>query len=313
MLGFNQVPVFVINGFLESGKTTFIYNAFLKDENLKRERVALVCCEEGEEEYNDVPSNVRLYTVEDDVDFTEELLSNINKEYKPTVVFIEYNGIWGMQRIYKTKLPSSWKVIEQVTVIDSTTFASYFDNMKSIFADMLRSSTTVFVNRCTREDDFKFYKSSIKNCAPHAEIIYLSDTEGPLQITLEEELPYNVDADVIEISRDNYMTWYIDMLDTPARYIGKKVEYIGQAVKPDYFGKDSFTVGNMVMTCCEDDMQFLGFLCRYDKATFVKEGALVKVRGQVRHEYAAEYESEGPVIYVEKTTTMPNPDEKKRR
>ena len=313
MLNYKHIPVFVINGFLESGKTTFIYNAFIKDENILNERVALICCEEGEEEYADLPDNIRLYAVDDKDELTPEFLSDIKNDYKPTIVFIEYNGMWGMQKIYETKMPSPWRVVEQVTVIDSTTFSGYFANMKSVFADMMRSSTTVFVNRCTRQDDFKFYKNSIKNCAPHAEIIYLSDDEGPLQITLEEELPYDVDADVIEISRDNYMTWYIDMLDNPTRYIGKTVEYTGQIAKPDYFRDECFVAGNMVMTCCEDDMQFLGFLCKYDKATFLKEAALVRIRGKVGSEYAQEYESEGPVIYVEKTTTLPNPSAKKRK
>jgi len=312
MLNGMKAPVFLINGFLESGKTTFIREALERDPKLMFQKVMLICCEEGEEEYEPL-SFVQHYFVENKEDFTSELLSKLEKKYAPTYIIIEYNGVWGMDTFYNVKLPDSWIMMSQFTVIDAETFESYFSNMKSLFADMLRSSDRVYMNRCTREDNFKFFKDSIKSCSPAAEILYLNDEEGPLDITLEEDLPYDLNSDLISLNDDTYITWYIDMMDNVGRYVGKNVEYVAIAGKPDYFRDGYFLAGNMVMTCCEDDMEFFGFVCKYDNAEQIKTGAKIKVRGEIHYEYAQEYEKEGPVIYVTKTTSMQGAKKKKKK
>jgi len=306
-----KVPVFIINGFLESGKTTFVINAIIRDPGIQNERVLIIQCEEGETEYCALPDNIKIHTFEEKEDFTDDALNGLCKKFKPTFVIIEYNGVWGMQKLYDLKLPSNWLTAQQITVIDAQTFETYFSNMKSIFADMLRGSSRVFMNRCTREDDFRLYRNSIKSCAPAADIAYVSDEEGILDIMLEEDLPYSLDDDIITLNPESYMIWYIDMLDNTERYLGKTVEYTGIVAKPGYFSPGSFVVGNEVMTCCEDDMQFLGFVCKYDRIDFLKEGNTVKIQAEIHREYAPEYESEGPVLYVKKSTTIGKKKKKK--
>ena len=308
-----KTPVFVINGFLESGKTTFIRDAIVQDPEMEHERVVVLCYEEGEVEMEDLPANIHVLVAEEKEEFTADLLRAIDEKYDPTYVIIEYNGIWGMKTLYDADLPENWRYSAQFTVINAETFEMYFENMKGIFADMLRMSARVFVNRCTRSDDFKYFKDSIKSCCPHAEIIYMNDEEGFLDIMLEEDLPYDIHGDLIAIDRDDYMTWYIDMQDYPERYEGKLVEFEAQVARPEYFREDFFLAGNMVMTCCEDDMQFLGFACQHEKAQLLKEGNVMKIRGIVRNEFAPEYEMEGPVIYVEKTTTVQGQNKKKKK
>ena len=299
MFGMKKVPVFIINGFLESGKTTFIKNAIINDPKMKKEKVLIVVCEEGEIEYENLPDNMKVHIIDDKENVRSDVFGKLNEKYKPTFVIIEYNGVWGMQTLYQTPMPKTWGLADQMTIIDATTFESYFNNMKSIFADMLRSSTSVIMNRCTREDNFKMYKDNIKRTSPQTEIMYVSDNEGILDIMLEEDLPYNLSDEVIVLDKDTYVTWYIDMIDNPSRYEGKKVEYIAQAARPDYFRDGYFLTGNMVMTCCEDDMQFLGFVCKYDKASMIDEGGYVRVRAEIHTEHAPEYdEEEGPVLHA---------------
>ncbi len=307
MFGEGKVPVFIINGFLEAGKTTFIQNAIIRDPKMKKERVVIVLCEEGEVEYDSLPDNIHVVTIDDKENLQSDVFGKLNEKYKPTYVIIEYNGVWGMQPLYKVPMPKTWRLVDQITVVDAKTFESYFNNMKSIFADMLRSSTTVVMNRCTREDNFKFYKDSIKRTAPGADIMYVNDEEGIMDIMLEEDLPYNLNDDVIVLDKDSYIVWYIDMIDNIARYEGKTVEYIAQVAKPDYFREGYFLAGNMVMTCCEDDMQFLGYVCKYDKASMLEEGSFVRVRGVVHSEFAPEYEEAGPVIHLLSAAVVPRP------
>ncbi len=308
MFGMKKVPVFIINGFLESGKTTFIKNAIINDPKMKKEKVLIVVCEEGEVEYENLPDNMKVHVIEEKEDVRSDVFGKLNEKYKPTFVIIEYNGVWGMQTLYQTPMPKAWGLADQMTIIDATTFESYFNNMKSIFADMLRSSTSVIMNRCTRADNFKMYKDNIKRTSPQTEIMYVSDSEGILDIMLEEDLPYNLSDEVIVLDKDTYVTWYIDMIDNPSRYEGKKVEYIAQAARPDYFRDGYFLTGNMVMTCCEDDMQFLGFVCKYDKADMIDEGGYVRVRAEIHTEHAPEYdEEEGPVLHAVSVAPVSKP------
>ena len=46
-----QIPVFIINGFLESGKTTFIKETLASDDFNDGSRSLVIACEDGEEEY----------------------------------------------------------------------------------------------------------------------------------------------------------------------------------------------------------------------------------------------------------------------
>ncbi len=307
MLGERPVPVFIINGFLESGKTTFIRTAIIDDPKMKKDKLLIIVCEEGETEYENLPDNVVVHTIDDKEGIAPDVFAKLREKYRPTCVIIEYNSIWGMQTLYNTRLPKGWRAADQMTIVDGSTFAAYYANMKSIFADMLRQSGSVIVNRCKRTDDFRLYKNNIKMANPQAEIMYVSDDEGILDIMLEEDLPYNLDDPVIELDKDTFMIWYIDMVDNTDRYVGKTVEYVAQVAKPDYFRDDFFFPGNSVMTCCADDMQFLGFICQYDKADSLKEGGYVRVRAEVRKEFAPEYDEEGPVLYAKSVAPIAKP------
>lgn len=307
MLGERFVPVYIINGFLESGKTTFVKNAILADPKMRREKILVIVCEEGEVEYDLLPDNVTVYNIEEKDAVASDTFGKLSEKYRPTFVVIEYNGMWGMQQLYKARLPRTWRLADQMTIVDAETLGSYFANMKSIFADMLRSSASVVVNRCRRSDDFKMYRDNIKRCSPQTEILYVSDEEGIMDIMLEDELPYDLDAPVIELDKDSFVIWYIDMVDNVERYIGKTVEYVAQVAKPDYFRDDFFFPGNQVMTCCADDMQFLGFVCQYDKANTLEEGGYVRVRAEVKKEFSPEYEEEGPVLYAKSVVPVAKP------
>ena len=87
-----DIPVYLIAGFLDAGKTNFI-NGILKDGFAAEDKTLLICCEEGEEEYDPHGLfNVFTYTVEDQAELTPELFKKLEKQYRPKQVIIEYNG-----------------------------------------------------------------------------------------------------------------------------------------------------------------------------------------------------------------------------
>lgn len=66
------------------------------------DKTLLICCEEGEEEYDPHGLfNVFTNTVEDQAELTPELFKKLEKQYRPKQVIIEYNGMWMMEPLYR--------------------------------------------------------------------------------------------------------------------------------------------------------------------------------------------------------------------
>lgn len=302
-----QIPVYMINGFLESGKTDFISFTISQDYFRTGERTLLIVCEEGEQEYDAKVlkrTNTILEVIEDEEDFTVDALTYLANKDKISRVVIEYNGMWNHKDI---KLPDDWSVEQQITLIDASTFSMYYTNMRSMVADMVRGSEMIIFNRCDGIDDLANYKRNIKAVNPQAEIIF-EGKDGEINMTLDEDLPFDINADVIELDNLGYGVWYIDMLDNPGRYVGKTISYVGQVLRPKKFPKGCFVPGRMAMTCCADDLAFLGFATKFDGCENFAEKSWVKVTATIKYEYFSDYEGEGPVLYAKDVAMTSEPE-----
>ena len=92
---------------------------------------------------------------------------------------------------------------------------------------------------------------------PNAEYVY-QKVSGEIITKLECDLPYDIKKDVIVFHDDDFGIWYIDAIDNPERYNGKYVVYSGQVMNDSSFPKGVIVVGREAMTCCADDIQFIG-------------------------------------------------------
>ncbi len=302
-------PVYVINGFLESGKTEFIRYTLLQPYFQIKGRTLLIVCEEGEVEYEEKllsKSRTDMVVIDGEEDFNPSHLMELEKKYRPERIIIEYNGMWNYKNM---KLPWYWTMEQQITTIDASTFPMYFTNMKSLLAEMLRKSEMIIFNRCDDVEDLSVYKRNVKAINQQADIIF-EGSEGEINQIFEDDLPYDLNDPVIELNNEGYGIWYLDSLDNLDRYIGKTIQFTGMVVKPKEFPKGYFVPGRMAMTCCAEDMAFLGFACEYDKADTLTEKQWVKVTAKVVKEYFADYEGEGPVlkaVSVEQTKAPKEP------
>ena len=289
--------VYMINGFLESGKSEFIRYTLEQPYFQTKGRTLLLLCEEGEVEFDTSllkKSRTDLEIIEDKEAFTPEHLIALEKKYTPERIIIEYNGMWNFK---ECKLPFHWKIEQQITTIDASTFTMYYTNMKSLLAEMLRNSDMIIFNRCDGIRDLSSYKRNVKAINQKAEIIF-EDADGEVNAIMEDELPYDLKQDVIELDDKGYGIWYLDMLDNAYRYENKKLVFTAMVLKPESFPENFFVPGRMAMTCCAEDMAFLGFACEYDKAASLKEKQWVKVTATASWEYWADYEGEGPVLHA---------------
>lgn len=300
--------VYMINGFLESGKTEFITYTLAQPYFQTRGTTLLLLCEEGEVEYDaDLLKKSRTVVelIEEEADFNPNHLLELEKKYKPERIIVEYNGMWNFKNM---KLPWHWKIEQQITTIDGSTFPNYYTNMRSLLAEMVRNSEMIIFNRCDGIADLSSYKRNIKAVNPRADIIF-EDANGEITEIMEDDLPYDLKQDVLTLDDYGYGIWYLDSMDHLERYIDKKVEFTAMVLKPEEFPKNYFVPGRMAMTCCADDMAFLGYPCEYDGVEQLTQKEWVKVKALVAKEYREEYQGEGPVLHavsVEKTKAPKN-------
>ena len=101
---------------------------------------------------------------------------------------------------------------------------------------------------------------------------------------------------VIDIPDDDYGIWYMDCQDEPQKYAGKTVKFLAQVCQTNRAGKNSFVPGRFAMTCCVQDIQFVGFPCSYDGYKALEQRAWVKVTAKVGYKFHNIYRGKGPVL-----------------
>lgn len=291
-------PVYIINGFLESGKSEFISFTLAQPYFQIRGKTLILLCEEGEVEYGDAllkKSRSVVEVIEKEEDFTPAHLIELEKKHKPERIIIEYNGMWNFKNM---KLPWYWNVEQQITVIDGSTFPMYYTNMRSLLAEMIRKSEMIIFNRCDNvRDQLNSYKRNIKAVNTGADVIF-EDANGEIDEILEEDLPYDLGREQLDLDNNGYGIWYLDCMDHLERYLGKRVHFKAMVLKPDNIPQGYFVPGRMAMTCCAEDMAFLGYACEFAGAGALKQRDWVEVTATVNREYWKDYDGEGPVLHA---------------
>lgn len=293
--------IYVIYGFLESGKTQFINFTVEQDYFRQDEPTLIIQCEEGVEEYDEVKLkalNTYVETIEDEEDFNSENLEMLAAKYDADRVIIEYNGMWSAKDI-ETKLPANWAIRQQMTIIDGITFETYVNNMRSLFADMIRNSEMTIMNRCRDIDKLNGYKRTIKSLNTAIETVF-EDEEGEIDLPLlDEDLPYDLKADIVEIEPEHYGIFYLDVWDNIDRYAGKKFRLQTLVMKEERLPKNYFVAGRPAMTCCADDLVFMGLICKSKEAKNLADKNTVNMVVTIEKENRSDYGGEGPVLYAE--------------
>ncbi|MCR5617733.1 MAG: hypothetical protein K6F83_05545 [Clostridiales bacterium] len=288
--------VYFFTGFLDSGKTSVICS-WTDGERFRDSRIVIIATEEGEEEYikDNYPNADPVVITCDTDDMNGDFTNDIEKKYKPDIIFIEWNGSVSPSEFFeKCDVPERWALAASIVVIDASTYTEYFKNMQSLFADYFRYADTVIFNRVSKEgDNIPRLRSTVKSVNPGISVNFLD--EDNTVINIEDHLPYNLDDDPCVITDENYGLFYTDALDNVKRYNGKRVTLIGKALIFREIRGRAFALSRRAYTCCSDDIGQINLLCFLNYGSNFPAGEWLKVTGQVRY---YEDESQGKKMAV---------------
>ncbi len=296
-----EIPVYVFMGFLGSGKTTFATDTLLKQNFTEGKKSLLLVCEDGEEEYDTKELEKRNIFVEmiTEETLTSDHLIELGKKYEPENVLIEYNGMWELDRLFNIRVPRGWTVVQVISFVDATTFDMYINNMKKIMIDEMRNADMIIFNRCDENTRKGEYRRSIRAVNRRAMIIFENENGEADTGEDDVELPFDISGPTIELAEEDFGLFYVDAAEEPDKYVGKKIRFKAQVHKPSNYAKDTFVPGRFAMTCCAEDIAFVGFKCYYKGAKRLHDRDWVIVEGTIGKEFYPEFQGEGPVIQAE--------------
>ena len=294
-----EVSVYLFLGFLESGKTKFIQET-LEDKRMENgENTLLLICEEGEEEY--VPqkfgvNNVAVVTLESAAELTEENLSNITKKYGAQRVIVEYNGTWMLQQFFDA-MPESWVINQMMTFFDANTFLNYNANMRQLVFDKIQMTQMVVFNRFKGEYGKEEFHKIVRGISRRPDIVY-EYVGGKAEFDeIEDPLPFDINAPIIEIADRDFAWFYRDMAENTKNYINKTVKFKGMAAVSKKVPKGYIVLGRHIMTCCEADIAYDGFAVKCNNLLDgIATRDWLEVTAKIGYEYNSVYRTQGPVL-----------------
>jgi len=305
-----ETPVYLFTGFLEAGKTKFIQDTLTEQTLTTEGNILLLLCEEGIEEYDPdafcLP-NVFCELIEAERDLTPAHLSALQEKHRAVLVLVEYNGMWKLASLYDN-LPEGWFVFQELLLCDANTILSYNTNLRGLTVDKLTSCEMVAFNRMTPEIDRMPLHKLVRGVSRSAKIIY-DMADGTIEYDdIEDPLPFDIHAPIIQIEDRDFAWFYRDLVEDIDQYVGKKVRFKGVVLKDDTIPRGSFVCGRHVMTCCADDIQYSGLACKWKDSEQLHSYDWVTVTGQLVIERHRIYGGPGPVLKVSTLVPAIRPD-----
>lgn len=290
------IPVYLFTGFLESGKTKFMQETLEDPRFNTGENTLLLVCEEGEEEYDLKRmrcGNVAMEVIENESDLTPAHLSALLARADADRVMVEYNGMWLLRSLIQG-MPQDWQIYQEMMFCDARTFLQYNANMRQLVADKLAGCEMVVFNRADDSIDRMAFHAVVRGVTRAATIVYEDSMGNAEYDDIEDPLPFDVDAPIIEIKDEDYAIWYYDLTDKMSEYEGKTVRFKGRVALSKSLPKGCFAIGRHIMTCCAEDVQFTALICNWPES--VKAREWVTVTAKIHIQFHKSYKRKGPVL-----------------
>ncbi len=301
-----DIPVYVVAGFLDSGKTNFI-NGILQDGFAQKDKTLLICCEEGDEEYDvDAMKNVTVAMIDEAEEFTRDALKALEKKHHPRQILIEYNGMWPFEQL--NELPANWVLFQIMTFIYAPSFDVMARNMGQLMMEKIKNADMLVFNRATPALADALRKRNLRMVNRRADM-YIEYENGESEDYVNGDVcPFDLSQDPIDIPDEDFGVWYVDAMDHPEHYDGKRVHMKAiMCHSKKYPG--TYVPGRFAMVCCANDTQFLGVVARGEKLGSYKNRDWVEFTAVCKKEYFEAYQGDGPILYVEDVKPCEKPQE----
>ena len=272
-----KIKAYIVSGFLGAGKTTFIKDFITGDFFHKKEngKSLVFVFEEGETEYDrDLLKQFRTdVAVWEKGDIKEFILENI-KKYTPGRVFAETNVFReGLTDILYEELD----VAGNTMLIDASSLEMYYRNMTELLSVMIRKADPVMINRADTKEELNIYSTPFRLMNPQAGFLW-ETPYGYHEKVFGNAVPFDKTACHIILEKTDYPAWYLDGLENPGDYHGKIIEADLQVSVNAVDGKKYYKAGRTVMTCCINDMTFLGF--RLESGQHLKDKCFYHIKAK---------------------------------
>lgn len=291
-----DLPVYLIAGFLDSGKTTFI-NGILEDGFAHDAPTLLLCCEEGEIEYSkQALYNVTTVKVDDFATLTPAYFKQLEKTHKPKQILIEWNGMWSMPELCNKLLPENWLVYQVMAFVEAETFDIYSRNMSQLMMEKVMNADLLVFNRCTEELKAQLRSRNLRMVNRRADIFLEDDSDEAEEYINDQTPPFNMDGDVVTIPDEEFGIFYVDAMDFPDRYAGKTIAMnLVMCHSKNY--PNTFVLGRFAMVCCADDIEFLGLVAKGDLDHF-EDYQWLNVTATITVADHPAYQGKGPQLNI---------------
>lgn len=307
-----ETPVYMFLGFLESGKTKFIQETMEDVRFSSGEKTLLLVTEEGELDYETIrfadAENVDLVVLEDKEQLTEEYLSELQARYGSERVVVEYNGMWLMEDFFKA-MPEGWMINQVMTFFDSNTFLNYNANMRQLTFDKIQNTQLVVFNRFQEDMDKMAFHKIVRGISRRCDIVYEKEDGQADFDDIEDPLPFDVNAPIIEIGDRDYAFFYRDLTENLEEYIGKTVKFKGLVATDKRLNPEDIVVGRHIMTCCEADIEYCGLACVLPEVMHLRTRDWVCITAKIQFQKHRIYKGKGPVLVASKVIICEKPEE----
>lgn len=279
-----ELPAYLFVGFLDDGKTSFISETLADPAFCTGERTLLILCEEGETEYDSskfINDNVVIETIDDEKALTESLLSAMEKKHKPSRVLIEYNGMWELPSIYNA-MPKHWFIYQNICIANAAVYTSYLTNMRKLCFDKLQDAEAVLFNRCTEDTDKAMLHRTVRSVNRGANIMFERCDGSIDEDDIIDELPFDKKQSSFSVKDEDYGLFYLDIMEHPEQYEGKHITFKAYVCRTDKVDESCIVAGRFGMTCCAEDISFIGLVCEGKDANTLIHRTWVMVSGDIK-------------------------------
>ena len=306
-----MIPVYLFLGFLEAGKTKFIQESMEDPKFATGERTLILVCEEGEEEFDlskTAQKNITVHVIEDESELNPDALSKLAKETKAERVIIEYNGMWQVADLIQNT-PDDWLLFQVVLIADASTFLIYNGNMRNLVADKIDVCELVYFNRFAKDANAEEYHQLVRALNRRCQIYYEYPDGEVVFDNIEDPLPFDIEADHIEIDDRDFALWFRDFMDEPEKYADKTVSVKGMAVVNPNLPKNMFAFGRQIMTCCIEDTQFYWIAAQTDAKHLPKKNGWVHVTAEIKMQKRFLKHQNVPILIVHEISEAQQPEQ----